>query len=340
MSKKLIAVASAAALALAGLVGVAPATAALTSVNLYPFSDSTAVNSNTALAPTEVRVPWNNALAQAVSSATSRTSTNTAVKVTSAVAAGDTLTITAEGTVKILDALTNSSTNKYNSASGTASFVYTNSTSGSVSKDVFVYTTSTTTNKLTVTNGSSTGVYYIKGLVGPAYNVSAKFPTVVGVGGTASVDATVTDVFGNKHTSTTASDFASPHPSSMVITTLGAANPVGGGTFTWNVTRSVWEGKVTGTVDAGSVAINLALDTEGGTQTAKGLPAPKTGAFASITNADLTGQVASLTAQVAALQAQMANMRTKARSVTKKKYNTLARKWNAANPGARVALKK
>jgi hypothetical protein len=44
--------------------------------------------------------------------------------------------------------------------------------------------------------------------------------------------------------------------------------------------------------------------------------------------------------RIAVLTTQLAASRPIATSVTKKRYNTLARKWNAANPGAKVALKK
>jgi hypothetical protein len=98
---------------------------------------------------------------------------------------------------------------------------------------------------------------------------------------------------------------------------------------------------------AGQIAVSGTL---AGTPTTAQITAfgtPVRSYFTIITTASQAAQLATLTTQVTELQAkvtaltdQLAASRPVADSVTKKKYNTLARKWNAANPGAKVALKK
>ena len=143
----------------------------------------------------------------------------------------------------------------------------------------------------------------------------------------------ITDVFGNTVVAN----------ADVVMSLTGAGLTVDGGTaattlsgLTYSATEGghgieVW------TTAAGSFALSLSITASD----VVGLPTANKSLFltqTAVSVAGLAAQISTLTAQVEALQAQMADMRTKARSVTKKKYNTLARKWNAATPGARVAL--
>ena len=339
MSKKLIALASAAALALTGLVGIAPANATVTAL----FYVNNAANSATgavftpgataAGATADIFVPFNNVLEY-----TATTARSTLARVIVDTAVGDTVTATSTGALKIIDVhgigndfiAEDSGDVDYTSSAGTQSF---SKVATTTNVTFYVFTTSTTAASLTIAKGGNSRVVYMKGKAGPAYNISAALPAVIPTSAPAAnnVIAKITDVFGNTITSAVGLD----------TTTTGAGVTLSPGAGT-NVSHSYsltdgGHGIKLHKTSAGGMAINLAINANPANVT--GLPTAVKTLFLTTTVVDQTAQITALTAQVAALTAQMANMRTKARSVTKKKYNRLARKWNAANPGARVALK-
>jgi len=340
MSKKLIAVASAAALALSALVGTAPASAA--------FSDPTILDAGTGngLASTTPLVTGINTLNTIVVDTTvpDAQTTSTAARfafsgltngkvVSMRTAATTSVKFLERSTAEKLTGETINASSGANSldltvAAGTATF--------------YVHNVSTTAEAFTVSYDGNTTVYYIKATQGAPYNVSATFPTTIGASATGDIVATLTDHRGNVIKGASdgigfVADTAASASKTLLTVVIGAGSVVGnanGSSFTWSVTRNAWIGKISGGASGGSLAATVTL---GATDlSSAGYAEPVTTAFSSLSSATL----ATLTAQVAALTAQLAASRPIATSVTKKKYNTLARKWNAANPGARVALKK
>ena len=345
MSKKLIAVASAAALALTALVGVAPANADVGAtfhrLAADGTTDSTAVtvsataSAENAATPT-MSVPSNNYLI-----VTDTATRSTVVKVKVATSVGQVVTASSTGALKIVDLtgvgtvgtdykLETTAGVDYTSTAGAQSLSRT-ATTDNVS--FYVFTTSTSAASLTITKNGNTRVVWFRGAEGAAYNIAATLPAVIPVTAPASnnVIAKITDVFGNTVVAATTVTGATTGTGVTLDPVAGAmaltySSTTGGHGFKLHKTS------------AGGMAINLAITANPADVT--GLPAAVKSIFLTTTVADQGAQITALTAQVAALTAQMADMRSKARSVTKKKYNTLARKWNAANPGARVALKK
>jgi hypothetical protein len=186
-------------------------------------------------------------------------------------------------------------------ASAGAASVEINTGSGTTAT-FYAFTTKTTAGSVVVTAGGSSSTYYLKGLAGPAYNLSASVPTVAGLGSDVDFTATATDVFGNAVENAT------------ITTTLlrGTVKTA----LTWNSTDKVYKGVITTPATAGTVAGIATISATDVTGLAKAV----TEASFSIAAADLAAQVAVLSAANAKLIAD---------------YNALATKWNK-----RLALKK
>lgn len=331
MSKKLIAIASAAALALTGLVS-APSYAA--SLNV---SEDTNIKSE----PFTHLVPETNEL---VKSETTYRFDVTATDEDQAISfAGS------EGVRFVIEA-------DYNAAedadldypkisAGRTSYSKTLEEVGDV-VTVYAFTTSTTAGKLVITSGDNRNTYWVAGEVGAAYNMAVTFPSSIPTTGTgAFVRATFTDVFGNRITSdnddgSTYSGFENDIDGSEVatLTTVGT-DTTNDDDWDWNSTRKMWE-----TEDAilalasGSVAMRVDLTSNDedlddfGNQTVAdfsdyGFAKPKALAFSSLSALSLEDQVASL-------EAKLAN------TVSKKKYNNLVKRFNRITPGKKAKLVK
>ena len=344
MSKKLIAIASAAALALTGLVAVAPASAvgafAVSTTQAHVLSRA-AVDGSTSTKELTILVPSQDVLRLDTSDnyAASTTGTLLRFQVTTP-AGGATVTATAAlgGAKLITQAQVDAGS--LTTVSGAASISVTSDTNGEVS--FYAYTTSTADSTVTVASGSNSTVLWMKGVSGKLNTYKLNFtasPLNTAPSGEITFTGTVTDIFGNVMTGLVTGD--------LNLTGLGGnLAAITKGDFAQNATTGVVTFTAANRSTVGAAALSLVTDTSL-TAVADGSPVkvaafgdPIGTQFFAVNAVDLSAQVTALTAQVAALQAQMADMRTKARSVTKKKYNTLARKWNAANPGARVALKK
>jgi hypothetical protein len=172
----------------------------------------------------------------------------------------------------------------------------------------YAFTTKTITGSVVVTVGGSSSTYYLKGVAGPAYNLSLSAPTVAGLGSDVDFTATATDVFGNSVENAT------------ITTTLlrGTVKTA----LTWNSTDKLYKGVITTPATAGVVA---GIATISPTDVAGLAKAVKEVSF-SIAAADLAAQVAILSADNAQL---------------KKDYNKLAKKYNKlVKKSKRVALKK
>ena len=196
-------------------------------------------------------------------------------------------------------------------ASAGAASVEVNTGSGTTAT-FYAFTTKTTTGSVVVTAGGSSSTYYLKGVAGPAYNLSVSVPTVAGLGSDVDFTATATDVFGNVVENAT------------ITTTLlrGTVKTA----LAWNSTDKLYKGVITTPATAGTVA---GISTISATDVAGLAKAVKEASF-SVVAADLATQVATLTASLATAQAALAK--------ATKKHNKLARKWNRANPTKKVKL--
>jgi hypothetical protein len=190
-------------------------------------------------------------------------------------------------------------------SAGTAS-VEINTGSGTTAT-FYAFTTKTTAGSVVVSVGGSSTTYYLKGVAGPAYNLSVSVPTVAGLGSDVDFTATATDVFGNAV------------ENAAITTTLlrGTVKTA----LTWNSTDKLYKGVITAPATAGAVAGIANISATDVTGLAK---AVKEVSF-SIAAADLAAQVTILNANNAALKAD---------------YNKLAKKYNKlVKKSKRVALK-
>jgi hypothetical protein len=186
-------------------------------------------------------------------------------------------------------------------ASAGAASVEINTGSGTTAT-FYAFTTKTTAGSVVVTAGGSSSTYYLKGLAGPAYNLSASVPTVAGLGSDVDFTATATDVFGNAVENAT------------ITTTLlrGTVKTA----LTWNSTDKLYKGVITTPATAGTVAGLANISATHVT----GLPKAVKEVSFSIAAADLATQVTILSADVAAKTAEIASL--------KSKFNALAKKYN------------
>jgi len=316
MSKKLIAIAAAAALALTGLVAV-PASANVTVV--YATPDNTTgldvqvnvgTSLNTTAAGTTVAaldVPSNNSLQYSATNLR-----KSLLKATVTVpASGTVVSVTTTGKVRVIDEPTDG-TNKYTSASGLTSWTKTSTTTSVV---FYVYTTGTDKGSVKVSVAGNTSEVFLFGTAGPGYQMTVTLPTSVGTVAPADDNyfATVVDIFGNNV----------ENQAPTVLSTSATAP----GALAWNADNKRYQGKLHSLL-AGPFAVTATITSP---TEVKGFTR-NTSFFGTVNATDLATQVTALTAQVAALTAQLAA------TVTKAKYNKLAKRWNKANPGNKVKL--
>jgi hypothetical protein len=306
MSKKLIAVASAAALALSALVSI-PANAAAFAVDVIgETAGTTGATSATALT---ISVPTDDVFR----------STNTLEFAVTATTATGAVTATATGSVRLLTA------EQYADADSTTK-TGTNSVSvaaagGLVS--IYAYNTSVENGTVTISNGGNTVVYNVKGIAGKAYKMTVKADSSASKGIDFKLSATVVDMFGNPVTTLVIGDFAETGFGAFASPTLSQVS----------ASKGVYNLKLTPAESgAGLLTITLGAGVLADEVTAFGDLADSV--TLSVNSVDPATQIASLTAQVAALQASLQA------SVTKAKYNKLAKRWNRANPSNKVKLAK
>jgi hypothetical protein len=349
MSKKLIAVASAAALALTAFVAL-PAQAA-TTIGGGTSASATKTGASATTAIT-LNVPADNEI---------NTENDDYVKFTVVSSSGKTVSATSTGGVKLLAATTNSGT-LWDSAAGSQSF---SAVSAGADIVFYAFTTSTTAATVIVNDGiGNVQTFYIKGVSGTPYNVDVTSPTFVGAKADARVLVKVTDVFGNaiggtsmsvvRTDSTTDASTTSDRSVQLLAdakTGFTITGDVIGGDakisdddttpgvtstqFEWDEKRKAFVAFLVGRSTDGQIALSVKLLDAGASVTdIDGLPLPKATAFSVINSGDQSVAVAALQKQVADLQVIVD------RKVTKKRYNTLARKWNRAFPSQAVKLKK
>ena len=312
MSKKLIAVAAAAALALSALVAT-PAMAAPFSVTVLGEFGATA--GTTATDAIVVNAPSQNVLRFDNTAGSAASTTGTVIRmdvVTTAGSAG--VTATATGGVKLLTetqaGTTESKLVDLTVASGTDS-VSAISTSGAT-VSIYAYATSTTAGTITITQTgtANSSVLFVKAKSEKtnSYKLNFTATAATAAGGDVTISGTVTDMFGNLMTLATAD---------LVIDGIGGnlATPIATRTeFAVNSTTKVHTFKVKNRDTNGSAAMLLKLNSA--TAQADEVTAFGTrvnNQFFAVTAVDLAAQVTALTAQVSALTAD---------------YNALAAKWN------------
>jgi hypothetical protein len=333
MSKKLIAIASAAALGLSALVAT-PASATTTFSIVASGTNAYAAGVGTAGTPLLHLSLQDNELLHA--DADTAGASNNVVRIKLSATNGrsaDAVTITSAGGVKVLGERVSDTGTALTTAAGSTALTDKAAFNNGI-LTFYAFTTSTTAGTVNITSNGNTVQLFIASRVGSPYNVTAEFPAAIATGGAADVFAKVTDVFGNQITVTnsnhviraggTAVFNSAATSGSLTLKALGATPTTD--TWRWDTTKSAWKSNVTAAV-AGTVAMTVEA---AATDLKVGLPAPSSIVFASISSASLTAQIATLTAQVTALQAALAA------TVTKAKYNKLVRKWNRANPSNKV----
>lgn len=288
MSKKLIAVASAAALALTALVGVAPASANVD----YSVANEESGSGTSASPYKQISLDQTNLVED-----------DTALEVTVQADEGDTVTVTTTGGVKALKTVTTADVDVAVGA-GSASL---NLTANALDVAVFyVYTTSTATGTVTITHDGNVSKFSMASEVGVAYNLTGTVPSSMAVGATTvHVGLTVTDVYGNVVNSTNQTENG--------FTTGDIARedtgPVSAGNISWNAASKTWRSTLSAS-GSGPAAVTFEL-TAGSVY--DDAPDAKTVVFGAINSSSPDATIAALQAQVTALKAD---------------YNKLAARWN------------
>ena len=316
MSKKLIAFASASAIAIAGLVAMPTAATAtngpwaVTATQASTLSRED-VNGTTGDLELKVLVPSQDVIRFEATSPGSSTSNTVLRFVVNTPVSGSTVTATSTGGTELLTQA-QITAGSLTTASGTQSISVTSDTSGDVT--VYAYTTSTADTTITLASGANSTTLFIKGVspINNAYKLNFTASSTVALGGKIAVSGTVADMFGNLLTLA---------DSDITTTQLGGsvtAGAIAESEFAVNATTKVHSFEITASTTATSMALNVAAAVPAASVTAFGTRVASQ--FFSVNVTDLSAVVTSLTAQVAALTAD---------------YNALAAKWNA-----RVASKK
>ncbi len=342
MSKKLIAVASAAALALSALV-VMPTVANATGPGPFSVaaSGSQATNQvvrdgSTSAKALEVSVPTSDVLRWVTENGGGEDDpavdpadlTGSAIKlVVTTPGASDAITVTTTGGVKVItDTVYDETSPAATSASGVTSL---SDVAATGSATLYAYTTSTAVGTVVVSAAGSSKTYFIKGLSTFAYKMAFTGPTSVAPGAKATFTGTVKDMFGNDLTTALATtDFsitAVGGSAASVPTTLGVL-----GDYNYNSTTKVYTIKHESRDTAGSYAVSINADSvERNAVKVEAFGDLALTSFFSLNSLDPA-------AQIAALQAQIADMRTKARSVTLKRWNDLVMRHRALGGSAKL----
>jgi hypothetical protein len=293
MSKKLIAVASASALALSALVGVAPATA-------LPFSASPTATVNhikvEGLSTTGTGSNSDPYLAAVPSAGTVEAASLMKFSVSTTIKSRA-ITVSTTSGIKLLDA-PGDATNKYTAASGSASWSSTTDAAGAAV--FYAFPTTTTKGIITVTLDGDVTQIYVTGVAGPAYDITSVTLPSLEVSEKGAIVATVTDAFGNAVTSGT-----------TTVTRVGTGSN-SGTNVAYSATSKRWEGDITAGAVAGQLAVQVVL-TVTETDATKAAFGAANSTFFGVINVSAAGDVKALRAEIATLKAD---------------YNKLAARWN------------
>jgi hypothetical protein len=180
-SFKKIALGLVAAMAL-GTVVATPASA--NTVSVAVTTKATDSDTGAAAAPLTVNVPFDNVVSDTA------TTTSEVLTITATVVAGTPVTFATSGNAKLLTAIGAGVT----SASGVTTLTVTPASTTAVA---YLYTTSTSASAVTVSVLGASTTLYVKGLAGPAFNLTLSVPATGNIGGSVVATATVSDIFGN-----------------------------------------------------------------------------------------------------------------------------------------------
>ena len=314
MSKKLIAAAAAAALALTGLVATS-SVAAVGPFNVVTTQADTrslvSADGSTADLEMQVLVPSQDVLRFDENNATT-TGTLLRLKVVTPTGGAAVTATAAGGGAKLITAAQFAVLSTLTSASGAATISITSDSAGDVT--FYAYTTSTADSTITVSSAGASEIVFLKGVSAKANSYKLNFtasPVDTAASGKVTFTGTITDMFGNVMKSVDAGD----------LTTTGLGGNLGAiteGDFAQNATTSVISFTAVNRDTTGAAAISIAMHTT--LAPAAGAPTKITAfgnpvgtQFFNVNAVDLSAQVTALTAQVAALTAD---------------YNALAAKWN------------
>jgi hypothetical protein len=306
MSKKLIAVAAAAALALTGLVAV-PANSTVGTFTVTANGQTaggTGLNADSAYT---IQLPTQDVLRYGAPGGVTTSVFRIEVQTPGTT---DTVRVVTTGGVKVLtkaafDALT-STTN--NSKAGSAD---TSLAAAGGSAEFILYTTSTTAASVTVSSGSNSNVLWVKGITPAPYNVAVKnAPATVPTSVDTKVDFTVTDAFGNAIEETT----------NATITKVGPVTLSNEAKLTWDTDRKTLTATITG-----SAAGNASVSVELGATKVDAFGTPKTVFFTTAVGGTQAELITALTTQVASLKTD---------------YNKLAARWNKLVASKKAPKKK
>ena len=332
MSKKLIAVAAAAALALSALVATTSASAlpvvgseASGESYLSVTTTGTRAGAGTSGSPYTLQVPESGKI---------ETTANVFSLSVSSTLKSRPVSVTTSNGIKVLDELGNS-TNKYIASSGKDSLTLTTTSSGTT--QFIAYPTKDSTGILTVAITAADGTVdttqvFIKGLAGAAYSIkSVTPPTSVAPEGKGTFVASFVDVYGN-------AAIAAASDSAKVTVVGGGASTFASESATadrigYSATTKRTAGVLTAGKVAGTIAVAMELLTPDATDAQiAAFGAPTRTYFTTLNSASLAGQITTLTTQVATLTTTVNGL--------KADYNALATKYNKlVKKSKRVVLK-
>jgi hypothetical protein len=322
MSKKLIAVASAAALALAGLVGIAPANSAtgpfaVTTANAYS-TQTTARDGSTSSKAIKINVPSADVLRSIVNSGTTETGTSTAVyfDVTTP-GSTDVVTVTATGAIELLTKTQWDATTAPTTATGTQTLTI---TAASGDAEFYAYTTSTTAGTVTVSAAGSSQTFHVQGVSFSPYKLAFTAPATSALGAKFKVVGTVKDAFGNDLTTAlTVTDVTTD----FTLDTVGATAPT---VATYDATAKTYTFEYTAPATATGTALQISIPTAKRPTKVTAFGDPVNSAFFTVSAVDLATQVTALTAEVAKLKADFNALAEKFNKKVKKAKNKVALK--------------
>jgi len=312
MSKKLIAVASAAAIALSALVGVAPATA-------LPFGASPTGNSITV---SGLSTTGTGATSDPYKAAVPSAGTVAAASLMKFAVSSDVksraISVTTTSGIKLLDA-PGDATNKYTAASGSASWTSTTDAAGAAV--FYAFPTTTTKGVITVTLDGDITQIYVTGNAGAAYDITSVTLPSLEVSGTDAIVAVVSDAFGNAVTA-----------GSLTVARVGTGSSSGASYVEYSATSKRWEGSITAGAVAGSLAVGLTITGLTATADQKAAFGDPVNTYFGVITVAAAGDVKVLRAEIATLKASVATLTAD--------YNALATKYNKlVKKSKRVAKK-
>jgi hypothetical protein len=166
-----------------GTIVATPASA--NTVSVAVTTKAVATDDGSAALPLTINVPFDNVISDTA------VVTSEVLTLTATVPSGTPVTFATTGAnTKLLTAIGSTVT----TASGVTSLTVTPASTTAVA---YLYTTSTAASAVTVSVLGASTTLYVKGIAGPAFNVSLSVPATGNIGGSVTATALVTDIFGN-----------------------------------------------------------------------------------------------------------------------------------------------